>query len=103
MFNRMVLVGRGRSSSSVRSTRSLFDLDAVMARITAACLPIYFGPEKSWYWTDENEPGVRQVLVQDPDGYLVRLQQSFGTRPTEVHTLQRRTDDRVPIMPASNG
>ena len=59
------------------------DLDAAMARITAAGIPIFFGPEERWYRSGQHEIGVRQVLVQDPDGYLVRLQHTFGTRPSQ--------------------
>jgi hypothetical protein len=35
----------------------------------------------AWYRTGTTESGVRQLLVQDPDGYLVRPQESIGCRP----------------------
>jgi hypothetical protein len=37
-------------------------------------------PEEKWYRTGARETGVRQFLVQDPDGYLLRLQQRLGER-----------------------
>ena len=36
---------------------------------------------EKWYRAGDIEIGVRQFLVQDPDGYLVRLQQEIGERP----------------------
>lgn len=60
------------------------DLAVVLARVTAAGVPLFWGPEERWYRTGADEVGVRQVLVQDPDGYLIRLQQTIGTRPAEM-------------------
>lgn len=57
------------------------DLQAIEARLKAAGLHLYHGPETQWYRVGANAIGVRQFLVQDPDGYLVRLQQKIGERP----------------------
>jgi hypothetical protein len=57
------------------------DLEAVQARLEAAGVGVYFGPETRWYRVDANDVGVRQFLVQDPDGYLVRLQKKIDQRP----------------------
>lgn len=57
------------------------DLEAVRSRLEAAGVPIYFGPETRWYRIGAAEVGVQQFLVQDPDGYLVRLQRRIGERP----------------------
>jgi len=56
------------------------DYDGILARLTASGVPIYFGPEERWYRTGDKETGVRQFLAQDPDGYLLRVQQVIGTR-----------------------
>ena len=56
------------------------DLDAALAGVRETGLAIFFGPEERWYRVEDQELGVRQVLVQDPDGYLVRLQQVIGQR-----------------------
>lgn len=38
-------------------------------------------PETKWYRvSDTEEAGVRQFLVTDPDGYLIRFQSSIGRR-----------------------
>lgn len=40
-----------------------------------------FSSNPKWYRAGDIEIGVRQFLVQDPDGYLLRLQQEIGERP----------------------
>ena len=42
--------------------------------------PLYLEPEDKWYRAGDEEIGQRQFLVQDPDGYLLRLCQSIGRR-----------------------
>jgi hypothetical protein len=56
-------------------------LSDMLARLEAAGVAIYFGPEERWYRGNSSEVGVRQFLVQDPNGYLVRLQEKIGERP----------------------
>ena len=57
-------------------------LDAAWERLTQAQWPIFVEPEEKWYRAGDVEIGVRQFLIQDPDGYLVRLQEEIGERPT---------------------
>ncbi len=57
------------------------NLDTALWRITNAGWPIFVDPEEKWYRAGDIEIGVRQFLVQDPDGYLLRLQQEIGERP----------------------
>ena len=57
------------------------NLDTVLRRIESAGWPIFVDPEEEWYRAGDIEIGVRQFLVQDPDGYLLRLQQEIGERP----------------------
>jgi len=57
------------------------NLDGTLQRITEAGWPIFVEPEEKWYRAGDIEIGVRQFLIQDPDGYLVRLQQEIGERP----------------------
>ena len=57
------------------------DLDVLLAALAQAGWPLFFGPEERWYRVDAEEVGVRQFLVQDPDGYLLRFSQSIGRRP----------------------
>ena len=37
--------------------------------------------EERWYRRDNTEIGTRQFIVQDPDGYLLRLHHDLGIRP----------------------
>ncbi len=61
------------------------DIAALLERLARAHWPIFFGPEKRWYRIGAaEETGVRQFLVQDPDGYLLRLSQSLGQRPLQA-------------------
>ena len=57
------------------------NLDPALQRIMSAGWPIFVEPEEEWYRAGDIEIGVRQFLVQDPDGYLLRLQQEIGERP----------------------
>lgn len=57
------------------------NVDTVFRRIESAGWPIFVAPEEKWYRAGDIEIGVRQFLVQDPDGYLLRLQQEIGERP----------------------
>ena len=57
------------------------NLDPALQRIISAGWPIFVEPEEKWYRAGDIEIGVRQFLVQDPDGYLLRLQQEIGERP----------------------
>lgn len=68
--------GRGMNLQTV-----VPDLGRVLAGLEGAGWPLYMAPEERWYRAGAQESGVRQVLVQDPDGYLLRLQQPLGLRP----------------------
>ena len=57
------------------------ELDSAWHRMAEVGWPIFVEPEEKWYRAGDIEIGVRQFLVQDPDGYLLRLQQEIGERP----------------------
>lgn len=46
--------------------------------------PLFRACEEVWYRADAVEVGLRQFLVQDPDGYLLRLAQKLGERPVAL-------------------
>jgi catechol 2,3-dioxygenase-like lactoylglutathione lyase family enzyme len=48
--------------------------------LAAAGRPLYQAPSDGWYRVGGQQSGQREFLVQDPDGYLVRLAQDLGTR-----------------------
>lgn len=53
----------------------------ILASLNAAGWPLFLKLEEVWYRAGTRESGVRQFLVQDPDGYLIRFSQSLGLRP----------------------
>jgi len=57
------------------------DLTPILLRLAAASWPLFMPPEEKWYRTGDTEAGQRQFLVQDPDGYLVRLITDLGESP----------------------
>ena len=60
---------------------SMPDLTEQLNRLEEAGWPLFMEPEEKWYALGSSkEVGVRQFLVQDPDGYLVRLQMPLGHR-----------------------
>jgi len=57
------------------------DVEALLARIRAARWPVFLELEDRWYRQNQLELGNRQFIVQDPDGYLLRLFEDLGARP----------------------
>ena len=57
------------------------DVVPILTSLDAAGWPLFLDPEEVWYRAGTGETGVRQFLVQDPDGYLVRFSQSLSLRP----------------------
>jgi len=57
------------------------DLAPIVASLQEAGYPLFMLPETTWYQvSDTEEVGVRQFLVTDPDGYLIRFQTDIGRR-----------------------
>ena len=64
------------------------DVAPILSALAAADWPLFLEPEEVWYRAGTRETGVRQFLVQDPDGYLVRFAQALGQRPAmEPHLI----------------
>lgn len=55
-------------------------LDPILAALAGARWPLFEEPREAWYRTGPVEGGQREFLVQDPDGYLVRLAGDLGHR-----------------------
>jgi catechol 2,3-dioxygenase-like lactoylglutathione lyase family enzyme len=55
-------------------------LDPILTALGAARWPLFDGPSEAWYRIGPVEGGQRECLVQDPDGYLVRLAENLGQR-----------------------
>ncbi len=56
------------------------DLAALEGALAAAGWPLFRPAEERWYRAGPVECGQRQLLVQDPDGYLLRFCQPLGER-----------------------
>lgn len=55
-------------------------LDTVIAKIETNDLPYFRKSKEKWYRINTIEEGVKELLIQDPDGYLLRFQQYLGER-----------------------
>ena len=64
------------------------DATALRDRCLAHGLTLYMDLEDAWYRRDARLLGCRQFLVQDPDGYLLRLSQDIGTRVADDRRAQ---------------
>jgi catechol 2,3-dioxygenase-like lactoylglutathione lyase family enzyme len=60
------------------------DLTEPLTNLNQAKYELFMPPETTWYRNHNIEHGVRQFLVTDPDGYLLRLQQNLGTRTVGI-------------------
>ena len=57
------------------------DVHAIADTLSANAIPLYRPMTEMWYATHPGvEEGVREFLVQDPDGYLLRFQEYVGQR-----------------------
>jgi catechol 2,3-dioxygenase-like lactoylglutathione lyase family enzyme len=56
------------------------DLAPLHARLNGARWPIHTGPRDAWRVVGDREAGQREIFVQDPDGYLLMLNQDLGER-----------------------
>ncbi|KMT52782.1 bleomycin resistance protein [Pseudomonas fildesensis] len=52
----------------------------LLQRLDEAAYPLFKTCKDVWYRAGEVEVGQREFLVQDPDGYLVRLVERLGER-----------------------
>jgi catechol 2,3-dioxygenase-like lactoylglutathione lyase family enzyme len=53
----------------------------LLAALAAAGRGLHLPAEERWYRRGGEELGVRQFVVADPDGYLLRFSEPLGTRP----------------------
>lgn len=57
------------------------ELEPILSALEGAAWPLFMQQETKWYRVSgAEESGVRQFLVADPDGYLIRFQSSVGRR-----------------------
>ncbi|MGY2251317.1 bleomycin resistance protein [Pseudomonas reactans] len=53
----------------------------IIQKLRQAGYPLFRECKDTWYRADQVEVGQREFIVQDPDGYLVRLVERLGERP----------------------
>jgi catechol 2,3-dioxygenase-like lactoylglutathione lyase family enzyme len=53
-------------------------LDPILARLREAGIALFRPVEEAWYRSGDTYSGNRQFLVQDPDGYLLRIFEDLG-------------------------
>lgn len=56
-------------------------IEPILDALNGVGWPLYEQPNEAWYRVGDDEHGQREFLVQDPDGYLLRLAEELGTRP----------------------
>ncbi len=57
-------------------------LDPIRSRLEEAAIALFRPVEEAWYRIGDTYGGNRQFLVQDPDGYLLRMFENLGQRTT---------------------
>ncbi len=57
------------------------DVAPVIAALAGMNWPLFREPRDAWYRKGDVEVGQREVMFQDPDGYLIRFGQFLGQRP----------------------
>ncbi len=56
------------------------DVQALAARLQASAVPLFRNVADTWYRIGQTERGQQELLVQDPDGYLLRFMTPLGER-----------------------
>lgn len=59
------------------------DIDVLISVLKLHRYPLILEPEEHWYRRDNQLMGLREFLVLDPDGYVLRFSQQIGTRALE--------------------
>jgi catechol 2,3-dioxygenase-like lactoylglutathione lyase family enzyme len=63
------------------------NIDAAYAAVLAANVPVYVALRERWRHWGDREGLQREFLVQDPDGYLVMVNQKISTRTLPPETF----------------
>jgi catechol 2,3-dioxygenase-like lactoylglutathione lyase family enzyme len=59
------------------------EIEALQARLLAGGAAIFRPLQTDWYREGDIEHGQAQIMVQDPDGYLLRFMQPLGERAAQ--------------------
>jgi catechol 2,3-dioxygenase-like lactoylglutathione lyase family enzyme len=61
----------------------LTDIQPLLDRLQGAGIALFRQPTEVWYPVGEMLAGLREFLLQDPDGYLLRFVQYLGERAAD--------------------
>ncbi len=56
------------------------NLEVLLGRLKENVYPLKMEPKENWYRQGDKLLGLREFLVLDPDGYLLRFSQSIGSK-----------------------
>ena len=59
------------------------DIEGMYQRISDSKFTVKVPMEEKWYRVKDKEVGVKQFLILDPDGFLLRFDCDFGTRSVQ--------------------
>jgi len=59
------------------------NVEIVISSLKAFKYPLKRGVKDSWYKAENILFGCREILVMDPDGYLLRFSQGIGEKPAK--------------------
>lgn len=59
------------------------DIEVLISSLRKYRYPLMIEPEEHWYRKDSLLVGLREFLVMDPDGYVLRFSQNIGTKLRE--------------------
>ncbi len=62
----------------------LSDLEPLVKRLQTHKVPLFRELKETWYDIGEKLSGERELLLQDPDGYLLRFTQHLGEKPKSL-------------------
>lgn len=57
---------------------TLNEIEPILQRLKKANYNLWREPKEEWYRSGNFKVGVREFLVQDPDGYLIRFAEELG-------------------------
>lgn len=57
---------------------TLSEIEPILRRLKQANYSLWREPKEEWYRSGNFKVGVREFLVQDPDGYLIRFAEELG-------------------------
>lgn len=62
----------------------LSDLEPLVKRLQTHKVPLFRELKETWYDIGDKLSGERELLLQDPDGYLLRFTQHLGEKPKSL-------------------